>query len=80
MEETPEVFNSFFKDGKYEFQKYQNDLLFDYDGFFGRNLSASYAPKKMTKSIKVLFFSCQSYSKNTVRMEKLFSKTLREAI
>ncbi|MBJ8103040.1 MULTISPECIES: class I SAM-dependent methyltransferase [Bacillus cereus group] len=46
IEETPEVFNSFFKDGKYEFKEYQNDLLFDYEGFLGRNLSASYAPKK----------------------------------
>ncbi len=75
IEETPEVFNSFFKDGKYEFKKYQSDLLFNYDAFLGRNLSASYAPKKMMKSIKGLFFSCQSYSKNTVRMEKLFYKT-----
>lgn len=46
IEETPEMFNSFFKDGKYEFKEYQNDLLFDYEGFLGRNLSASYAPKK----------------------------------
>ncbi len=46
MEETQDVFNSFFKDGKYEFKKYQNDLVFDYKGFLGRNLSASYAPKK----------------------------------
>ena len=30
---------------------------------------------KMTNSIKTLFFSYQSYSKNTVRMEKLFSQT-----
>ncbi|MEB9193609.1 class I SAM-dependent methyltransferase, partial [Bacillus cereus] len=32
IDETPEVFNSFFKDGKYEFKEYQNDL---------RNYSAS---------------------------------------
>lgn len=75
IEETPEMFNSFFKDGKYEFKEYQNDLLFDYEGFLGRNLSASYAPKKMTKSIKTLFSCYQSYSKNTVRMEKFFSQT-----
>ncbi|CJA63281.1 Uncharacterised protein [Streptococcus pneumoniae] len=30
--------------------------------------------KKMTNSIKTLFFSYQSYSKNTVKMEKLFSR------
>ena len=46
MVESPEIFNSFFKNGKYEFKMYQNDLLFDYEGFLGRNLSASYAPKK----------------------------------
>lgn len=75
MVESPEIFNSFFKNGKYEFKMYQNDLLFDYEGFLGRNLSASYAPKKMTKSMNVLFFLFQSYSKNTVRMEKLFFRT-----
>jgi ubiquinone/menaquinone biosynthesis C-methylase UbiE len=46
IDETPEVFNSFFKDGSYLFKEFQNDLLFDYEGFIGRNLSASYAPKK----------------------------------
>ncbi|MFJ7922080.1 class I SAM-dependent methyltransferase [Lysinibacillus fusiformis] len=52
MEETQDVFNSFFKDGKYEFNKYQNDLVFDYEGFLGRNLSASYAPKKHDEEYK----------------------------
>lgn len=68
MEETPEVFNSFFNDGKYEFKKYQNDLLFDYEGFFGRNLSASYAPKKNDKEYKRFVFLLtelfEKYSKN----------------
>jgi ubiquinone/menaquinone biosynthesis C-methylase UbiE len=68
MEETPEVFNSFFKDGKYEFKKYQNDLLFDYEGFLGRNLSASYAPKKNYEEYERFVFLLselfEKYSKN----------------
>ena len=68
IEGTPEVFNSFFKDGKYEFKKYQNDLLFDYESFLGRNLSASYAPKKNDKEYKSFVFLLselfEKYSKN----------------
>jgi len=68
MEETSEVFNSFFNDGKYEFKKYQNDLLFDYEGFLGRNLSASYAPKKNDEEYKRFVFLLtelfEKYSKN----------------
>lgn len=68
IEETPEMFNSFFKDGKYEFKEYQNDLLFDYEGFLGRNLSASYAPKKNDKEYKNFIFLLselfEKYSKN----------------
>ncbi|GAB6466229.1 class I SAM-dependent methyltransferase [Bacillus cereus] len=68
IDETPEVFNSFFKDGEYEFKEYQNDLLFDYEGFLGRNLSASYAPKENDEEYKsfVLLLSelFDKYSKN----------------
>ncbi|WP_342440915.1 class I SAM-dependent methyltransferase [Lysinibacillus sp. FSL K6-0057] len=68
IEETPEVLNSFFKDGKYEFKKYQNDLFFDYEGFLGRNLSASYAPKKDDEEYKNFVFLLselfEKYSKN----------------
>lgn len=68
MEETPEVFNNFFKDGKYEFKMYQSDLVFDYEGFLGRNLSASYAPKKNDKEYKRFIFLLselfEKYSKN----------------
>ena len=68
IEETPEMFNSFFKDGKYEFKEYQNDLLFDYEGVLVRNLSASYAPKKNDKEYKNFIFLLselfEKYSKN----------------
>ena len=68
MEETPEVFNSFFKNGKYEFEKHQNDLIFDYEGFLGRNLSASYAPKKNDEEYKRFVFLLselfEKYSEN----------------
>jgi len=80
IEDTPEVFNSFFNDGKYEFKMYQNDLLFDYEGFLGRNLSASYAPKKDDEEYKRFVFLLselfEKYSKNG----KIVPKTLREAI
>lgn len=45
IEETPEVYKAFFKNGKYEYCEFMNDLVFDLEGFLGRNLSASYAPK-----------------------------------
>lgn len=68
IEETPEVFSSFFKDGKYEFKIYQSDMLFDYEGFLGRNLSASYAPKKDDGEYKRFVFLLselfEKYSKN----------------
>ena len=38
----------FFADGVCECEKFPNDLHFDKEGFIGRNLSASYAPRKET--------------------------------
>ncbi|HFK1456349.1 TPA: class I SAM-dependent methyltransferase [Bacillus cereus] len=68
IDETPEVFNSFFKDGEYEFKEYQNDLLFNYESFLGRNLSASYAPKENDEEYKnfvsLLSELFEKYSKN----------------
>ncbi|WP_338452709.1 class I SAM-dependent methyltransferase [Niallia oryzisoli] len=49
MEETPIPFQQFFKDGKYEFKCFRNDLPFTLIGFLGRYLSASYSPKKTDK-------------------------------
>lgn len=46
IEGTPEVYREFFRDGKYERQVFRNDLEYDLDGFVGRNLSSSYAPKE----------------------------------
>ncbi len=42
--QNPEVFEHFFRDGKYELMTFDNPQSFDLDGFIGRNLSASYAP------------------------------------
>ncbi len=47
--DTPDVYKSFFRDGKYDFESYQNDLELDYEGFMGRYISASYSPKKTDK-------------------------------
>lgn len=38
--------NLFFDAGKYDFKVFQYDLEYDLEGFIGRNLSASYAPKE----------------------------------
>lgn len=46
IDEDAGVFDSFFKDGKYEFCDFRHDLKYDLGGFIGRNLSASYAPKE----------------------------------
>ncbi|UQW96016.1 methyltransferase domain-containing protein [Rummeliibacillus sp. G93] len=68
IEETPEVFSKFFKEGKYEFKKYSSEILFDYEGFLGRNLSASYAPKKDDKEYEKFVFLLselfEKYSEN----------------
>ncbi len=37
--------NNFFRDGKYEYHTFRNDLEYNLESFIGRNLSASYAPK-----------------------------------
>jgi ubiquinone/menaquinone biosynthesis C-methylase UbiE len=52
IEETPEIYERFFKDGKYDYQIFQYDFELDLDGFVGRNLSASYAPKDTDPSYK----------------------------
>jgi SAM-dependent methyltransferase len=45
FDEDNNDFNAFF-DGKYDVRIFQNDLSFDKQGFIGRNLSGSYAPKE----------------------------------
>lgn len=45
MEESPEIIQGFYGDGNFEIITFQNDLQLDLDGFIGRNLSSSYAPK-----------------------------------
>jgi len=68
IEETPVVYQQFFKDGKYDFKNFSNDLQFDFNGFLGRYLSASYSPKKTDKEynpfIAALSNLFEKYSKN----------------
>lgn len=45
IEETPDVYRQFFRDGKYDKKEFQHNLKMSLDGFIGRNLSSSYAPK-----------------------------------
>ncbi len=44
---------SFFKDGKYEYIEFENNLEYDLEIFIGRNISASYALKSEDKNYKV---------------------------
>lgn len=68
MGETEEVFKQFFKDGKYEFKSFQNHLEFNFEGFLGRYLSASYSPKKTDREYDPFISSLtklfEKYSKN----------------
>ncbi|MDD1515356.1 class I SAM-dependent methyltransferase [Priestia megaterium] len=68
IEETPVVYQQFFKDGKYDFKNFSNDLQFDFNRFLGRYLSASYSPKKADKEynpfIAALSNLFEKYSKN----------------
>ena len=80
MEETPEYLTAFLRMESMSLKNIKMIYFLIMTDFWGGIYQHPMLRKKMTKSIKVLFFSCQSYSKNTVRMEKLFSKTLREAI
>ncbi|ETI66638.1 class I SAM-dependent methyltransferase [Neobacillus vireti] len=47
--ESEDVFKQFYKKGNYDFRRFHNELEFDFAGFLGRYLSASYAPKKTEK-------------------------------
>lgn len=68
MEETPIPFQQFFKDGRYEFKSFRNDLSFNLVEFLGRYLSASYSPKKTDKEynpfITALSNVFEKYSSN----------------
>ena len=62
--QNPEVFENFFRDGRYELMTFDNPQSFDLDGFIGRNLSASYAPlpgsqsrEKFIEALTELFHS-----------------------
>jgi SAM-dependent methyltransferase len=43
-----EYFTGFFAGGNYDEKLFRNDLMLDREGFIGRNLSASYAPREET--------------------------------
>lgn len=45
IEEDPEVFGRFFKEGKYEMRVFAYPIQLDLEGFIGRHLSASYSLK-----------------------------------
>jgi SAM-dependent methyltransferase len=47
--EDQEVFKQFFHSGEFEFKRFPNHLTLDFEGFLGRNLSASYSPKPTEK-------------------------------
>ncbi|KPU44311.1 hypothetical protein OXPF_24810 [Oxobacter pfennigii] len=62
--EDKKMFCGFFKEGIYEYKVFSNDLIFDEDGFIGRNISASYSPDHGT----------ENYEPYTLDLKKLFKK------
>jgi SAM-dependent methyltransferase len=49
---SPSIAYDFYENGNCEHKIFRNDLRFDKDSYIGRNLSASYAPKKETEPEK----------------------------
>ena len=52
IENTPEIFDQFFRHGKYEYRTFRNDIEYNLDSFIGRNLSDSHAPKSTDSKYK----------------------------
>lgn len=48
--QTPEAFADFFKGGHVAYKTFENPFFLDEDGFVGRSLSSSYAPKAGDKA------------------------------
>lgn len=44
--------NPFFRNGEFEYKRFPNDLVMDFEGFLGRNLSASYSLKESDKEFE----------------------------
>ena len=70
LDENPQSYADFFKNGKCEYKTFISELKFDEERFIGRCLSGSYAPIKNSenyyayiKEIKKLF---NKYSKNKI--------------
>lgn len=62
------IIKQFYNDSKYEVKEFSNNLEYDLDGFIGRNLSASYAPKESDKNYQEFVFEMnrlfEKYSNN----------------
>ncbi len=70
----------FFKGGACDFKVFKNDVVYDEDGFIGRNMSGSYAPKKDSgqyqpyiSALKQLFLQ---YSRNGTLLMPYLTKSL----
>ena len=46
IQQTPEIFQRFFRDGAYEYKVFRHDLTYDKESFVGRIMSASYSLKE----------------------------------
>jgi SAM-dependent methyltransferase len=66
--EREEVFTQFFRNEEFELKKFPNDLVMDFEGFLGRNLSASYSLKESDKEyesfVKAITNLFEKYSHN----------------
>ncbi|MEH7014097.1 class I SAM-dependent methyltransferase [Neobacillus niacini] len=79
--ENEEVFNVFFRDGQYEVKRFPNDLILDFEGFLGRNLSASYSPKEIDKEyesfVEAITNLFEKYSHNGKIVMPNFTRSYR---
>lgn len=70
IDETPDIYQQFFKNGKYDYKVFRHDLEYTVDAFIGRNLSASYAPKPTDsnyyKFIEAIIELFKKYSRDNI--------------
>lgn len=65
---------SFFKDEKYSYIEFENNLEYDLEMFIGRNISASYAPNEGDKNYKIFIEELTSLFNKYKKNEKVIIK------
>lgn len=66
IEDTPDVYDRFYKEGKYDIKIFSNDFEMDLEGFLGRNLSSSFSPLRGEKEYEAYRTALPIYFRNIV--------------